>query len=492
MLFNSFIFIFLFLPVTLTGWYVLNKLKSDIIPKVFLIIMSLVFYAYFNIKYLPIIVISIIVNYCIYLILRKSKKQILRKAVFIFGLVLNIGILFYYKYLGFFTENINLLFKTDFNVIKLLLPLGISFFTFQQLSFVIDSYKKEIPDYSILDYSLFVCFFPQLIAGPIVLHNEIIPQFADTQNKKLNFENLSRGVYAFVLGLAKKVLIADTLGNLVNLGYESIGKLNSTSAVAVMLAYTLQIYFDFSGYCDMATGIGYMFNIKLPVNFNSPYRALDMEDFWKRWHITLTRFLTRNLYIPLGGNRKGKFRTYLNQFIVFVVSGIWHGANWTFIFWGAINGIAVIISKLTAGKTKKLKSKAPFLFWIVTFIFINFAWIYFRADSISDANHIIATIFSFNFGKIKPELLNSVLTSEYAFVGRIIEKVMPSLSSIYGYLVLFTLTAFGIFAGTKLKNTNEQLSVFKPDLKHMLCVIVLGFWSVISLSGVSTFLYFNF
>lgn len=492
MLFNSYIFILLFLPLSLAGWYLLNKTKSEILPKVFLLGMSLWFYAYFNIKYLPIIVISIIVNYLIYLVMKKSDKTALRKSLFVIGLILNIGVLFYYKYLGFCTENLNALFKSDFTVVNLVLPLGISFFTFQQVSFVIDSYKNEVPDYSILDYALFVSYFPQLIAGPIVLHDEVIPQFADKNNKKLNPENFSKGIYAFALGLGKKVLIADTIGNFANLGFGDIPSINSTTALLSMLAYTMQIYFDFSGYCDMATGIGYMFNIVLPQNFNSPYKSLDMEDFWKRWHITLTRFLTKNLYIPLGGNRKGKLRTYANQFIVFVVSGIWHGANWTFILWGAINGVLVILSKIINPKVKTIKKKAPVLFWIPTFLLINFAWIYFRADSISLANQMIAKIFAFDFGTVGQPFLDCIKTAEYGFIERVAGNFIPSLSAYFGYGLLVVLFGFAVFASAKMKNTNERIDSFKPSFGKLAVSCVLMVWSIVSLSGVSTFLYFNF
>lgn len=492
MLFNSYIFILLFLPLTLAGWFLLNKTKSEILPKIYLLGMSLWFYAYFNIKYLPIIVGSIIVNYLLYTVMKKSGRKALRRTMFWLGIVLNIGVLFYYKYLGFFTENLNLLFKSDFTVVNLVLPLGISFFTFQQVSFVIDSYKNEVPDYSMLDYALFVSYFPQLIAGPIVLHDEIIPQFADKNNKKLNPENFSKGLYAFSFGLAKKVLVADTLGNFANIGFGDIPSLNSTTAILSMLAYTMQIYFDFSGYCDMATGIGYMFNIVLPRNFNSPYRALDMEDFWKRWHITLTRFLTKNLYIPLGGNRKGRVRTYINQFIVFVVSGIWHGANWTFILWGAINGVLVILSKITSKKTEGLKKKVPFLFWILTFACINLAWIYFRADSISLANQMIAKIFSFDFGTVGESFLSSVKTAEFAFAEKIAGMFVPALGSVFGYVLLAVLLGFAVFASVRMKNTNERIENFKPTVPRCILICVMTAWAVISLSGVSTFLYFNF
>ena len=492
MLFNSYIFILLFLPLCVIGWYLLNRTKSECLPKAFLFGMSLWFYGYFNYKYLYIIIISIIANFLLFKLLKSNAHTVLRKSAFAAGMVLNIGLLFYYKYLGFFTENINSIFGTDFVVTKLLLPLGISFFTFQQVSFIIDSYKKTVPDYSFIDYALFVSFFPQLIAGPIVLHDEVIPQFADKANKSVNYENLSKGLYAFSFGMAKKVLVADTFGNIANIGFGAIPDLDSTNAVLAMLAYTLQIYFDFSGYCDMATGIALMFNIKLPINFNSPYRALDMEDFWKRWHITLTRFLTQNVYIPLGGNRKGNFRTYLNQLIVFTVSGIWHGANWTFILWGVLNGISVVLAKLLKKPLNILKQKHKFVPWLFTFVFINVMWIYFRADSISLANQMIKTVFSFDFGAVNPEYLSAVMTAEFQAVSWLLGKFSQSISELYGYILFAAFFIFAAFASVKLKNTNERLLSFKPNTKRLIVSALLLVWSVISLSGVSTFLYFNF
>lgn len=492
MLFNSYIFVLLFLPLTVIGWYVLNHTKHDALPKLFLLGMSLWFYGYFNYKYLYLIILSIVVNYLLYILMKKNNKTAIQRLCLTIGLLLNIGLLFYYKYLGFFVENINIVFNTDYVIENLVLPLGISFFTFQQVSFIIDSYKKELPDYSFIDYALFVSFFPQLIAGPIVLHDEIIPQFADKSKRRMDYENMSKGIYAFSLGLAKKVLIADTFGNAANLGFADIAALDSTNAIITMLAYTLQIYFDFSGYCDMATGIGLMFNIELPQNFNSPYRALDMNDFWKRWHITLTRFLTKNIYIPLGGNRKGKFRTYLNQLIVFVISGIWHGANWTFIVWGFFNGVSVVLSKIFSKPLDKLKKKAPFIPWLATFIFINIAWIYFRADSVSLANQMVKTIFSFNFGSVNPELINTFMTAEFSAISWILGKVSSVLAGGFSYVLFAAFFIFALVASTKLKNTNERLQTFKPNAISAAVSVVLLIWSVISFSGVSTFLYFNF
>ena len=312
MLFNSYLFVLFFLPACILGYYTINHFKKYELAQFFLLAMSLWFYAYFNISYLFIILGSIAVNYCICLFFRHISGAKARKALLLIGLLLNIGILIYYKYMDFFIRNINAVFRKEYALWGILLPLGISFFTFQQLSFVIDAYKREVPEYSLLYYASFVTFFPQLVAGPIVTHDELVPQFLDRERKRIDWDYMAEGIYIFVLGLSKKVLLADTFGNAVNWGYGHIEKLDSTNALIVMLAYTIQIYFDFSGYCDMAAGIGRMFHVDLPQNFRSPYQAVLITDFWDRWHMTLTRFFTRYVYIPLGGNRKGTGRTYLH------------------------------------------------------------------------------------------------------------------------------------------------------------------------------------
>lgn len=492
MLFNSYIFIFLFLPVTVGGWYLLHKTGKAWLPKWFLLGMSLWFYGYFNVRYLPIIIGSVLLNYALSHLLRRTERKALRRLLLIAGITVNIGVLFYYKYLDFCVDNVNAIFHTDFALRHLLLPLGISFFTFQQVSFVVDSYKRETPRYSFLDYALFVTFFPQLIAGPIVLHSEIVPQFADPDCGKWNSENIAKGILAFTFGLAKKVLLADAFGRIVEYGFGNIPKLDSTGAVISMLAYTLQIYFDFSGYCDMATGLGKFFNIDIPQNFRSPYRALDMDDFWKRWHITLTRFLRSNVYFPLGGSRKGAVRTYVNIFIVFLVSGIWHGANWTFVLWGAVNGAAVIVSKLFSAQLKKAEKYWKIPMWMATFLFINLSWILFRADSIPLAAQMIRTIFSLRFGAVPSAFYTALQTGEFGMVAWVLEKVSADLSHWYVKGLLFAALGFGTYASVGMKNTNERLEQFRPTARRCVLCIVLFVWSVLALSGVSTFLYFNF
>ncbi len=484
MLFNSYIFIFAFLPIAIVGYFSLNHFNKNRFAKAWLVACSLLFYGYFDFSYLWIIVSSICINYVISFYFEINKdKSVIRKTLYIVGLLLNLGLLFVYKYLGFVIETTANIFNTDIVFAKLILPLGISFFTFQQVSYLVDSYLNKAKKYNFLDYSLFVTFFPQLIAGPIVLHSEVIPQFEDRNNLSFSFDNFSKGLFAFSRGLAKKVLIADNFGKIVTFGYANISGLSGLEAWLSVIAYTIQIYFDFSGYCDMALGIGYMFNIKLPMNFNSPYKALSISEFWKRWHITLTRFLTQYIYIPLGGSRKGICRTYLNTMIVFVISGIWHGAGFTFILWGLLHAIAMVLYKAFSKYFDKIPAA---LRWIGTFAFVNITWVYFRASTINEANLMISKLFedgmTLNF-EITETLLNiipiSVVYNLFDLVGNL-PIIIILLVSVMVAVCLFT------------KNVYERTMEFAPKISNLCTTAFLLIWSILSLSGVSTFLYFNF
>lgn len=485
MLFNSYVFIFVFLPITLFGYFTINRFNKNALAKGWLVLCSLFFYGYFNFSYLWIIITSIAVNYLISFYFEKHKgtKTVLRKVLFGCGIVLNIGLLFFYKYLDFIFETVGNIFNSDTIHLGLILPLGISFFTFQQVSFLVDSYRGKAKTYNILDYSLFVTFFPQLIAGPIVLHSEVVPQFEDSKNLKFNMDNFAKGLFAFSRGLAKKVLVADNFGKIVSFGYANISGLSSFEAILTILAYTFQIYFDFSGYCDMASGIAYMFNIELPVNFNSPYKARNIADFWKRWHMTLTRFLTHYIYFTLGGGRCSTVRTCFNILVVFLVSGIWHGAGFTFILWGLMHGVAQVVYRLL----KKPIDRIPYaITWFITFVFVNLAWVYFRAETITDANNIIMHIFNGGFTlnfEITETLLNiipiSIVTNVLDFNG-ILNIVMIG--------IMIAVTAICLFS----RNVQEKTKLFQPKISNLLSSGVLLVWSILSLSGVSTFLYFNF
>ena len=487
MLFNSYIFIFLFFPLTLIGYYGLNYAGRHKSALAFLAGMSLWFYGYNNIYYLYLLVFSVLVNFSISYVMNHIAKKAQKLFLLWLGILLNIGILFYFKYYDFFIENINAIFKTDLALLHLVLPLGISFYTFQQLSYVIDSYKGECSSYSFLEYAAYVSFFPQLIAGPIVYHNELIPQFRNLQNRKPDFENLSRGLYAFALGLAKKVLIADTFSKIVNIGYGNIGELNSPSVILVMVCYSLQIYFDFSGYCDMAYGMGYMLGLKLPINFNSPYKADSISNFWDRWHMTLTRFFTKYVYIPLGGNRKGKTRTCLNVLIVFLVSGLWHGANWTFILWGALHGIASVIERLVNITSLKIPK---FIKVCVTFILVTFAWSLFRAESIADALLLWTQLFHGGFGNLYQPITESF--QDLIEVSFLYRAGLGGIISRFPWLPALLFTAVTSSACFTMKNTQEKTKALKLTNRKLLITAALMFWSIISLSEISEFLYFNF
>ncbi|MCM1025745.1 MAG: hypothetical protein NC432_04880 [Roseburia sp.] len=313
MLFNSYVFILFFLPLALLLYYGLNRYARYELAKAALILMSLWFYAFFHWSYVFILLASILVNYGISVwMLKKAGNHGFRRFLLIAGIVLNLGVIGYYKYLDFMFGSINDFFGTQLPLLRVLMPLGISFFTFQQISWLVDSWRGEIRPCSFTDYALFVTFFPQLVAGPIVTGQEMLSQFSDPGRKRFGQEEMARGIYLFSVGLFKKVILADTLGAGVDWGFAVLTSLSCADTLVVALLYTLQLYFDFSGYCDMACGIAAMFHMDLPVNFNSPYKAVSVADFWKRWHMSLTRFLTRYIYYPLGGSQRGRIRTFCN------------------------------------------------------------------------------------------------------------------------------------------------------------------------------------
>ena len=470
MLFNSFVFIFAFLPITFLVYFGLNKLRQYTLANAALVVASLYFYAFFNWSYLPIILSSIVVNYLVAWRMKVDDKQWLRKLWMIVGVAFNIGMIGYFKYFDFFIENVNIIFKTDFTLRNILLPLGISFFTFQQVAFVVDSYRRKTELPKFLDYCNFVTFFPQLIAGPIVLPEEMLPQFEDRANRRINYENLFNGLFIFALGMCKKVLIADSIAVFANTGFDLMNTYTMAEAWLTSLSYSFQLYFDFSGYCDMAIGLGLMFNIKLPLNFNAPYRACDFQDFWRRWHMTLNRFLTQYLYIPLGGSRRGEVRTLVNIFIVFRVSGIWHGAGWTFIVWGILHGLTMMVNRLWKKHGVTLPN------WVaipLTFFFVNIYWVFFRAESLSDAMLIVQSMFN-NF--------NLNLTQDFT-------SNLPSiLPNSVNLMILFASFVLGVVG----KTAYQQMEIKGHYRWKSVATIVAFVMGCLFISRVVTFLYFNF
>ncbi len=490
MVFNSYFFVLFFLPVAVIGYHMINKTNHFDFAKGFLLCMSLWFYGYQNIKAACILIFSILLHYLLVKYIFTAEHTVTtRKVALISGISLDLASLFYFKYLGFFEVISNSVFGTQFTFISLLLPLGISFFTFQQIAYLVDSYHNLSMKYCLLDYALFVSFFPKITVGPIAFSTEMIPQFNDVLRKKINYDHISRGLVSFSFGLAKKVLLADVLANYVDWGYANIPALYTTNAFLVMLSYTMQIYFDFSGYCDMASGICQMLNLDLPENFNSPYKALSISDFWKRWHITLTRFFRIYVYFPLGGNRKGNVRTYLNMFIIFLLSGLWHGAAYTFIIWGIIHGVGICLSKLLSKWTVKLPS---FLRWLSTFLFVNLAWVYFRAPDLASANAFMEQLFSFQFKPIDIKLVAAATPVEANLLQWLIQTSYKSAPYYSGIVIILLVLAFSVFAGTVMKNTQERVRCFRPTKGTLAVTVFLFIWSILSLSEISTFIYINF
>ena len=417
--------------------------------------------------------------------IKENKKNFSKKSILIFGIVANLLLLGYFKYADFFIENINFISGVNLNLLHMVLPLAISFFTFQQIAYLVDSYKKETKEYDFLNYALFVTFFPQLIAGPIVHHKEMMPQFDSAKNMVKNYRNITLGLFIFSIGLFKKVVIADTFAVWATAGFDTATTLNLLEAWATSLSYTFQLYFDFSGYTDMAIGIALLFNIKLPINFNSPYKALSIQDFWRRWHITLSRFLRDYIYIPLGGSKISSFRTYSNLMATFIIGGFWHGAGWTFIFWGFLHGLALVIHRLWQTLGFKMWT---WLAWLITFNFVNIAWVFFRAKEWDDAIKVLGSMFSLNNVVLYPmfESKLSFLKSYGVTFSMMFGNIAGSKSTIVIIIIVFILILF-------FRNSMERSEEFKLNYKFAIFITILIYYSFISMITVkSEFLYFNF
>ena len=474
MLFNSIEYIFFFLPFTLTCYYILLHHKLVIASKSLLIFASLFFYSFWNIKYLPILLLSILVNYLFGNFLIKKKN----KSIFIIVIIFNISLLAYFKYYNFFLDNVAIFYPNLFdNSVIIILPLAISFFTFQQIAYLADCYEGKLKDQNFINYALFVSFFPQLIAGPIVHHGQMMPQFSGLRTKIINYKNLSLGLFIFSVGLFKKVVIADYLSEIVNFSYQNYQNLSFFDSWKMSFAYTFQLYFDFSGYADMAIGAALMFNIKLPFNFNSPYKSANIAEFWNRWHITLSKFLKDYIYIPLGGNRVGNFKIYRNLMVVFLISGLWHGAGWNFIFWGFLHGFAICINHFWKKYNLKMNY---YLAWFVTFNFINISWIFFRSESFPQALHILGNMFLFsedNFGFYN----NYLIFMEFIRFNSI-EYFVLTISLLIVYYIYPIIS----------KDSEKLIKIFKNDKKIYFITLTLLLIPLLSFHQTSEFLYFNF
>ncbi len=408
MLFNSYEFIFLFLPIVLSGFFWVSRWGQDV-AIYWLVMTSLFFYGWWNPIYLLLIIFSMLFNFFIGERLSNAyqNKQItMGRVYFTAGLIANLALLGYFKYAGFLVDNFNIVTGSAIDIGNIILPLAISFFTFQQIAYLVDAFKGITQEYTFSHYALFVTFFPQLIAGPIVHHGEMLPQFMREQTFLPQLKNIVIGLSIFIIGLFKKVVLADGVARYATPVFDSAlaGEvLTFFEAWGGALAYTFQLYFDFSGYSDMAIGIAYMFGIVLPLNFYSPYKATSIIEFWRRWHITLSRFLRDYLYIPLGGNRYGVFNRYRNLLLTMILGGLWHGAGWTFVIWGGLHGMYLVVNHAWIELCRRLwpngllsNGFTKFIAWLLTFIAVVVGWVFFRAETLQSAMIMLEGMIGLN------------------------------------------------------------------------------------------------
>lgn len=482
MQFNSYAFLLVFFPILIIGYFVLNKLNLTA-GKLYLAAGSAIFYFYGGKDFALILGASIVFNYVIAIILAKIKR--FRKAVLVLSIVGNIGLLVYFKYFDFVLSNISQIFKAEYTLRNLLLPLGISFFAFQQISYIVNIYWRAIEKADLIDYLAYILYFPKLLIGPIMEPLDLIGQLNDPERKRVDWDNIAFGLKAFSFGFFKKLVLADTFAKAVTWGFSNQDAATSMDWFLVMLCYFFEIYFDFSGYSDMAAGASLMLNIRLPMNFDSPYKALSIRDFWKRWHMSLTGFLTKYIYIPLGGSKRGNIRTYVNTIIVFLISGIWHGANWTFILWGVLHGLLNIFDRMFGKVQRRLTEVVR---WFGTFTSVNLLWMLFRSDSIEQWKNILIKMFTFQNMAVSDGLLQAFILPETRFLNNFLHLAALN-GSVRGlWCLIFMLGAFLLC----LISENNCRNLTRNHLLYMPVAAAAFVWAFLCLSSESVFVYFGF
>ncbi len=521
MLFNSYAFLFLFLPVTFFGFFQIGRYSRPL-AALWLFASSIFFYGWWSPAYVGLLLTSIFFNYAIGTAISRelSRGHVRRKKwILSLGITANLSLLGYYKYANFFVENANTALNLGWQIEPIILPLGISFFTFTQIAFLVDAYRGEVKEANFIHYGLFVTYFPHLIAGPVLHHKEMMPQFALPTTYRIHWENLSVGLTIFSIGLFKKVVLADGIAPFANPIFTIAtngGTLTFLEAWSGALAYTFQLYFDFSGYSDMAIGISRLFGVKLPLNFNSPYKAVNIIEFWRRWHITLSRFLRDYLYFPLGGNRKGPIRRYHNLLATMLLGGLWHGAGWTFVIWGALHGIYLVIThawhqlRKALGQDLKRSTKfGKFVGMSLTFLAIVVGWVFFRATSFNVALSVLSGMLGLN-GVTLPGGISSL------FHWRIVQLMtnigvgfgsLPAINEGQGSGVTMGWIAVCWAIAWFAPNTQQIMATFKPTLEEIApgrwlhwqpntlwlgTTIFCIFYALIEMGKVSEFLYFQF
>ncbi|MFK8030363.1 MAG: MBOAT family protein [Gammaproteobacteria bacterium] len=507
MLFNSYEFLFVFLPLTVAGYFLLGRFGSATVAKLWLILTSLFFYGWWNPVYLILLVGSILINF--WFGSRLARKP--DRGWLITGIVFNLGLLGYFKYAGFFVSTIAAISGSDWQIEAIVLPLAISFFTFQQIAFLVDAYRSESSESDFLSYCLFVTFFPQLIAGPIVHHKQMLPQFARPETFTFQAASVSTGVTVFFLGLFKKVVLADSIavyGSPVFAAADAGAAVTFFEAWGGALAYTFQLYFDFSGYSDMAIGLALIFGIRLPVNFESPYKAVSISDFWRRWHITLSTFLRDYLYIALGGNRQGPVRRYINLALTMLLGGLWHGAGWTFVIWGGLHGLYLIINhawrRVVSAAVSGSRVYGLFA-WALTFLCVVIGWVFFRAESLDGALSMLAGMSGLNGAQLDVRLAGwlSVLSPLVDFKGShagafrldgapwilalgFVAFFMPNVRELVRY------QPPGKGSSELTDSTPGKVWHWKPSLVWTVLLTAVAITAIFRMNRISEFLYFQF
>ena len=491
MLFSTWQFVLVFLPVVFAVYFLLNRWRWVRAAKLFLVAASLYFYAYWSVADLGVVLLSIGGNFAFGSWLAQSHggpgPVRLRKAVLGAAIALNLLALAYFKYADFLIGNLNALAGSSHPALNLALPLAISFFTFTQIAYLVDSYRGETAEYGLANYCLFVTFFPHLIAGPIVHHGQLMGQFASPWNLVPRYPNILRGLFIFGLGLGKKLMIADPLGTWATAGFDGGQTLDFFAAWSASLSYTFQLYFDFSGYCDMAIGAALLFNIRMPVNFDSPYKARSIQEFWRRWHITLGAFLRDYLYVPLGGNRRGELRTCVNLFLTFAIAGLWHGASWMFVAWGALHGAALVVHRLWQKLGRPLPQAAA---WALTFLFVNLTWVFFRARSMDDALRVLAGMADVRSAFEPPAAAPSAGPVFSGWLADGLLAVLPA--GLVGSLATYVAVAAAFFVASR--RNSQELAAGAIDARKVLAGALLFGWALqLTIAQTSpVFLYYNF
>ncbi len=460
MLFSSFEFILGYLPITLAGFYLARRFGGARLALGWLTAASLFFYGWWNPTYLLLLVGSVGINYIFAHVLaaRGSSRLLLAS-----GVAFNLALIGYFKYAGFLSASLSSTTGIDATIEGIVLPLAISFFTFQQIAYLVDVYKGRGLERDLLRYFLFVSFFPQLIAGPIVHHREMLPQFISSRLRNLGSRNLAIGGTIFVLGLGKKVILADGLAPFADGVFDAAFRgeaLTFFEAWSGALSYTFQIYFDFSGYSDMALGLAAMFGIRLPINFNSPYKAGSIIEFWRRWHITLSRFLREYLYIALGGNRKGVPRRYANLMITMLLGGLWHGAGWTFVAWGGLHGLFLVTNHVWLGLRPRGRGGlplSPFTGRALTFFVVVLSWVFFRAENFDAALGVLTGMAG----------LNGIVLSETLPIHIQVPGLRYGLTPYFAERYAIPMICLAAFISMAMPNVQEIMGRFSPAIERL-------------------------